>query len=84
VASWASSALTTPDVQETMAVRFYRNLRNGPYDRIGDLIKDAKTAIPNGRDVRLSWELLGDPMLKIRPSSSSLFKYESFDRDLEK
>lgn len=84
VASWASSALTTPDVQETMALRFYRNLRNGPYDRIGDLIKDAKTAIPNGRDVRLSWELLGDPMLKVRPSSSSLFKYESFDRDLEK
>lgn len=66
VASWASSGLTTPDVQEMMAKRFYQNLRTSPFERIGDMIKDAKTVIPSGRDVRLSWALLGDPALKIR------------------
>ncbi|MCS6874491.1 MAG: C25 family cysteine peptidase [Pyrinomonadaceae bacterium] len=70
VASWASSGLTTPDIQEIMAKRFYQNLRSSPFERIGDLIKDAKTVIPSGRDVRLSWTLLGDPVLKIRNAVS--------------
>lgn len=66
VAAWASSGLTTPDVQEIMARRFYKNLSEGNVTRMGDLVNDAKTVIPFGRDVRLSWALLGDPMLKVR------------------
>jgi hypothetical protein len=66
VASWASTGLTTPDVQEIMATRFYQQLGAGSMTRLGDLIKDAKTEINFGRDVRLSWVLLGDPMLKVK------------------
>lgn len=66
VASWASTGKTTADVQEIMATRFYEQLNAGNITRMGDLIKDAKTVIPGGGDVRLSWALLGDPMLKVR------------------
>jgi hypothetical protein len=66
VAAWASAGLTTPDVQEIMARRFYRKLGEGSIPRMGDLVKDAKTVIVGGTDVRLSWTLLGDPMLKVR------------------
>ncbi len=66
VTSWASSGLTTPDIQEVMATRFYNQVAAGNITRIGDLIKDAKTTINFGRDVRLSWVLLGDPMTKVR------------------
>jgi len=78
VASWSSTGLTTPDVQEIMAREFYRKLRVGSENRIGDLIKQAKIVIPNGRDVRLSWALLGDPALKIKPDSSV---FEQVTRD---
>jgi hypothetical protein len=66
VATWASTGLTTTEVQETMARRFYKKLGEGTIPRLGDLIKDAKTVIAGGTDVRLSWSLLGDPMLKVR------------------
>lgn len=66
VASWASTGLTTADVQEIMGQRFYQKVTEGTIPRIGDLIKDAKSTIPGGTDVRLSWALFGDPMLKIR------------------
>lgn len=66
VAAWASSGLTTPDVQEVMAKRFYKKLSEGDISRMGDLVNDAKSAIIFGRDVRLSWALIGDPMLKVR------------------
>lgn len=66
VAAWSSTGLTTPDVQELMATRFYFKLGEGQIPRLGDLIRDAKSAIPGGSDVRLSWALLGDPMLKVR------------------
>ncbi|MFN2501533.1 MAG: C25 family cysteine peptidase [Pyrinomonadaceae bacterium] len=64
--TWASTTETTPDVQEVMARRFYNQLAKGNMTRIGDLIRDAKGTIPGGRDVRLSWALLGDPMLRVR------------------
>lgn len=67
VASWASTGLTTPDIQEIMGRRFFNKLGSGTIPRIGDLIRDAKLQIPGGRDVRLSWALLGDPALKVRP-----------------
>jgi len=66
VAAWSSTGLTTPDVQEIMATQFYTQLAAGNMTRFGDLIKDSKTVIPGGRDVRLSWALLGDPTLKVR------------------
>lgn len=66
-AVWASSGKTTPDVQEIMATRFYGQLNTSNMTRIGDYIKDAKQSITGGRDVRLSWALLGDPTLKIKP-----------------
>lgn len=69
VAAWASTGLTTADVQDPMAIRFYGKLNSGTIPRLGDLIKDAKTVLDSPSypvDVRLSWALLGDPMLKVR------------------
>ncbi len=67
IAVWASSGLTTPDVQEVMARRFYSKLGSDPaMTRIGDAIIESKAQIPFGRDVRLSWSLLGDPTMKIK------------------
>lgn len=66
VAVWASTGLTTPDVQEIMAARFFSQLGPGQIPRLGDMIMDAKMAIEGGDDVRLSWALIGDPMLKVR------------------
>ena len=66
VTIWASTGLTTPDVQEVMATRFYSQIGAGNFLRIGDLIKDAKSTIDFGRDVRLSWALFGDPAMKVR------------------
>lgn len=66
VAAWASTGKTTPDIQELMGLRFFLKIGNGSIPRLGDLIMDAKTQVPGGTDVRLSWALMGDPMLKVR------------------
>lgn len=67
VASWASSGKTTPDIQEVMALRFYEKVNEGTILRMGDLVRDAKSSLVfYGADVRLSWVLIGDPMLKVR------------------
>ncbi|MGI8788335.1 MAG: C25 family cysteine peptidase [Pyrinomonadaceae bacterium] len=66
VSAWASTGLTTADVQEVMATRYYNQIAAGNITRLGDLIRDAKTTISYGRDVRLSWTLLGDPTLKTK------------------
>lgn len=66
VAVWSSTGLTTPDIQEVMARRFYNRLGAGTFTRLGDFVKDAKSTITGGNDVRLSFALLGDPMLKVR------------------
>jgi Peptidase family C25 len=66
VTAWASSGLTTADVQEIMATRFYNQVGTGSIERMGDAVKDAKTTLTYGRDVRLSWALLGDPTLRLR------------------
>ena len=65
-ATWTSTGKTTPDVQEVMAARFLNQVTAGTMPRFGDLIADAKSTIVGGRDVRLSWVLLGDPTLKLR------------------
>jgi hypothetical protein len=69
VAAWASSGKTLPNVQEEMATRFYAKVGAGTIPRMGDLVRDAKLALVppfDSPDVRLSWALLGDPMLKVR------------------
>lgn len=66
VSAWASSGLTTPDIQEIMATRFYNQIGAGSMNKMGDLVNDAKTTINFGRDVRLSWVLLGDPTMKVK------------------
>lgn len=65
-AAWASTGLTTADVQMLMGRQFYNQIGIGNIKRIGDLIRDAKAVIPYGPDVRFSWVLFGDPMLKVR------------------
>jgi hypothetical protein len=67
VATWASTGLTTPDIQTVMGTRFYNQINAGSIKRIGDLIRDSKSTLPSQADVRFSWVLLGDPMLQIRP-----------------
>ena len=64
VVAWASTGLALPNFQENMATRFYLRLGDGSIPRIGDLVRDAKTQV--GADLRYSWALLGDPMLKVR------------------
>lgn len=64
VAAWASSGKTTPDGQEVMGQRFFNQLGAGDINRLGDLINDAKTVVPGGPEMRLSWVLIGDPMLQ--------------------
>jgi hypothetical protein len=69
VAAWASSGLTTPVFQQEMAKRFYLKLGQGTIPRMGDLVRDAKTALVfpyDSPDVRRSWVLIGDPLLKVR------------------
>ena len=65
-ATWTSTGKTTPDVQEVMATRFLNQVTVGNMTRFGDLVTDSKATIIGGRDVRLSWVLLGDPTLKLR------------------
>jgi hypothetical protein len=65
VVAWASTGQTLPNFQEDMATRFYMKLGEGSIPRMGDLVRDAKTVVP-GTDLRYSWALLGDPMLKVR------------------
>jgi hypothetical protein len=66
VVAWASSEKTTADGQLLMGTRFLNKLNAGIITRMGDLVRDAKTAVPGGSDVRYSWVLLGDPALKVR------------------
>ena len=67
VAVWSSSSLTTPTYQEIMATTVLPSTWAWVIlHRLGDLVNDSKTAINGGRDVRLSWVLLGDPTLKVR------------------
>lgn len=66
IAVWASTGLTTPDDQEIMATRFYNRVGAGTIPRLGDLVRDAKGVLVGGQDVRASWVLIGDPLLKVR------------------
>lgn len=68
VTAWTSSGETTPDIQEIMGTRFYQQIgSSNTMHRMGDFVLDAKNTIGGGRDVRLSWALLGDPTLRVKP-----------------
>lgn len=64
-ATWASTGSTTADVQSVMGERFFERFAVTTPKRIGDSIKIAKSQTPSGRDVKLSWALLGDPAMRL-------------------
>jgi uncharacterized repeat protein (TIGR01451 family) len=63
VAVWSSSTLTEPGPQVIMNQELLRNIF-GPSTTIGQAILKAKQATPDP-DVRRSWNLLGDPSMKL-------------------
>jgi hypothetical protein len=63
-ATWASTGSTTADIQSVMAEKFFQGLSAPGPKRLGDTIRVAKGQTPSGRDVKLSWALLGDPAMK--------------------
>jgi hypothetical protein len=66
VAVWASSALTQPDQQATMAREVFRQLFRPENLTLGQAVARAKV-VATDPDVRKSWILFGDPMMKLRP-----------------
>ncbi len=70
VAVWASAGEPVLEHQEEMAARFLQRINSGSIERLGDIVRDAKSAIPKDTDIRRSWVLLGDPMLKVRSPDS--------------
>jgi hypothetical protein len=67
IAVWASSGMTTPDVQLPTNQELYRSLfdKNNPSIMLGDAIRRAKAAAGN-EDVRRTWILFGDPTMRMR------------------
>ncbi|MEW6126674.1 MAG: C25 family cysteine peptidase [Acidobacteriota bacterium] len=65
IAVWSSSAMTPPQSQALMNQAFYRALFNGGRVTFGEAAQQAKAAIQD-LDCRKSWNLLGDPTMKIR------------------
>ena len=65
VATWASSTLTEPVPQADLIRRFFSVAFGSPGVRLGDAVKAAKAATSD-QDVRRSWILLGDPMLRLK------------------
>jgi len=67
VVVWSSTGETTPDVQQEMGDEFFKQIGTSTtMKRMGDFMLEAKTAIPGGPDVRLTFSLLGDPMLQVK------------------
>jgi hypothetical protein len=63
-AAWASTSFTTSDDQLRMADKYFEGMAESGEGRMGDLIKEAKIGLDAGPDVRLSWVLLGDPVIR--------------------
>lgn len=63
-AAWASTTETTPNIQLDMGTRFFNQVKAGNITRLGDLIRDSKQTIA-GSEVSFSWNLFGDPLLKV-------------------
>jgi hypothetical protein len=67
IAVWASSGMTSPDVQSPANQELYRLLfnKNNSSITLGDAVRGAKAAGGN-QDVRRTWILFGDPTMTIR------------------
>jgi hypothetical protein len=67
IAVWASSGMTSPDVQSPANLELFRGLfdKNNPTIMLGDAVGRAKAAGGN-MDVRRTWILFGDPTMKLR------------------
>lgn len=65
VAVWASSGMADAPAQEDVNAALYRILAADPAIRLGDLVLRAKAATTD-QAVRATWNLLGDPTLRLR------------------
>ena len=65
VAVWASSGFTEAAPQFFMNLELYRQLFGGQTVRLGQAIRNSKTAT-NNQDVRRTWILFGDPAMRVR------------------
>jgi hypothetical protein len=65
VANWGAIAVTSVDDQSLIGTEFFRLLAAGNIPRMGDLVRASKQGLA-GRNVGYSWEILGDPALKVR------------------
>jgi len=64
-AVWASSGLTEPAAQSVMNQALFQLLFHGGSVRIGDAVRQAKSAVSDA-DVRRTWILFGDPTMTLR------------------
>lgn len=64
VSVWASSGVTSADMQKLLITEFYRQLFQTPNLTVGEAAARAK-ATASG-DIRRTWVLIGDPTLRIR------------------
>jgi hypothetical protein len=65
VAAWASSGTTTPEGQQEMNVAAFQQLFGGQNLTIGEAARRAKAAVAEP-DVRRTWNLLGDPTMRLK------------------
>ncbi len=69
IAYFGPSAITSTLAQQALAEELHARLLLFPGSRIGDAIRDARTALtgtPGVEDVLATWLLLGDPALRVR------------------
>jgi hypothetical protein len=64
VAVWASSGMSDPPPQNVANRELYRILAANPSITIGELVARTKAGTVD-HDVRTTWNLLGDPTLKL-------------------
>ena len=65
VATWASSGTTVPEGQQVMNVAAFVQLLGAQNSTIGEAARAAKAAVADP-DVRRTWNLLGDPMMRLK------------------
>ncbi len=65
IAVWASSAMSDPPPQAAINEALYRVLAANPSITLGELVARAK-ASSSDPDVKTTWNLLGDPTLKLQ------------------
>jgi subtilisin-like proprotein convertase family protein len=65
VAAWGSSGTTTPEGQQAMNIVAFQKLFGSSSLTIGEAARAAKAAVDQ-RDVRRTWNLLGDPTMRLK------------------